>query len=219
VLYEGGTATALQLPTFLGNHDAGRFAHFVRKANPTASDDEVLKRVILGHAMLFMLRGVPTIYSGDEQGFTGDGGDQDAREDMFASKVASYNDNKLVGTTATTAESNFDQKHPLYLAMAKLAGLRLATPALTRGKQIIRNYEEKPGLFAVSRIDPTTSREVLIAFNSSTAPITRNVEVLADSINFQSLHGACGAKTTAPSSYSVTIAPLDFIVCSAGDAG
>ncbi len=218
VLYEGGAATALQLPTFLGNHDAGRFAHFVRKANPKASDDEVLKRVILGHAMLLTLRGVPTIYSGDEQGFAGDGNDQDAREDMFASKVASYNDNKLVGTTATTAQSNFDQKHPLYKAMAKLSVLRLDTPALTRGKQIIRNYEEKPGLFAVSRIDPITGREVLIAFNTSTASITRNVEVSTNSVSFQSLHGACGAKAKALGSYSVTIAPLDFIVCAAGDA-
>jgi glycosidase len=219
VLYEGGAATALQLPTFLGNHDMGRFAHYVRKANPTASDDEVLKRVILGHAMLLTLRGVPTIYSGDEQGFAGDGIDQDARETLFASKVAVYNDNKLVGTSATTAQSNFDQTHPIYRAMAKLSALRLGTPALTRGKQIIRNYEEKPGLFAVSRIDPTTDREVLIAFNTSTAPITRNVEVSVGSVNFQSLHGACGAKASAPGSYSVTIAPLDFIVCAAGDAG
>jgi glycosidase len=217
VLYEGGAATAQQLPTFLGNHDAGRFAHFVRKANPKASDDEVLKRVILGHAMLLTLRGVPTIYSGDEQGFVGDGGDQDAREDMFPSKVASYNDNKLIGTKATTADSNFDQKHPLYLTMAKLAGLRLGNAALTRGKQIIRNYDEKPGLFAVSRIDPASGRELLIAFNTSTTPITRNVEVSTSSVNFQPLHGACRAKSTAPGSYSVTIAPLDFILCAAGE--
>jgi glycosidase len=218
VLYEGGTATAQQLPTFLGNHDAGRFATFVRQANPKAPDDEVLKRVILGHAMLFTLRGVPTIYSGDEQGFVGDGGDQDAREDMFPSKVASYNDNKLIGTKATTADSNFDQKHPLYLTMAKLAGLRLGNAALTRGKQIIRNYDEKPGLFAVSRIDPASGRELLIAFNTSTTPITRNVEVSTSSVNFQPLYGACRAKSTAPGSYSVTIAPLDFIVCAAGEA-
>jgi neopullulanase len=218
VLYEDGVATAQQLPTFLGNHDAGRFATFVRQANPKASDDEVLKRVILGHAMLFTLRGVPTIYSGDEQGFVGDGGDQDAREDMFASKVAGYNDNKLIGTKATTADSNFDQKHPLYLVMARLAGLRLGNAALTRGKQVIRNYDEKPGLFAVSRIDPTSGREVLIAFNTSTAPITRNVEVSTKSVNFKSLYGACGAKAAAPGSYSVTIAPLDFIICAAGEA-
>ena len=219
VLYEGGSATALQLPTFLGNHDMGRFAHYVRKANPKASDDEELKRVILGHAMMMTLRGVPTIYSGDEQGFAGDGIDQDARENMFPSKVASYNDNKLVGTKATTAESNFDQQHPLYQALAKFSALRLSTPALTRGKQIIRNYEEKPGLFAVSRIDPATGREVLIAFNTSTSAITRNVETFANSVNFRSLHGVCAPKAKAPGSYSVTIAPLDFVVCAAGDAG
>ena len=57
---------------------------FVKKGFPQASDDELLKRVMLGHAMLLTLRGVPTIYYGDEQGFVGDGGDQDAREDMFA---------------------------------------------------------------------------------------------------------------------------------------
>jgi len=87
VLYKGGPAAALQLPTFLGNHDMGRFAMFVKQANPGASADDLLKRVMLGHAMLLTLRGVPTIYYGDEQGFVSDGGDQLAREDMFASMV------------------------------------------------------------------------------------------------------------------------------------
>ena len=38
------------------------------------------------------LRGVPVIYYGDEQGFVGRGGDQASRQDMFASQVASYNE-------------------------------------------------------------------------------------------------------------------------------
>jgi glycosidase len=46
----------------------------------------VLHRVKLGHSMLLTLRGVPTIYYGDEQGFVSDGKDQLAREDMFASQ-------------------------------------------------------------------------------------------------------------------------------------
>ena len=71
--------------------------------------------------MMFTLRGVPVVYSGDEQGFAGDGGDQDAREDMFASQVAVYNDNRLVGTQATTAQSNFDRNHPIFSAIAQLA--------------------------------------------------------------------------------------------------
>ncbi|HEY0085596.1 MAG TPA: alpha-amylase family glycosyl hydrolase, partial [Allosphingosinicella sp.] len=60
-LYEGGAATAMRLPTFLGNHDMGRFAHFVRQANPKATEEEILKRVVLGHAMLLFARGIPTV--------------------------------------------------------------------------------------------------------------------------------------------------------------
>ncbi|HWT13468.1 MAG TPA: alpha-amylase family glycosyl hydrolase, partial [Allosphingosinicella sp.] len=103
ILYRGGAETARRLPTFLGNHDMGRFAHFVRQRNPGAGDEEVLKRVLLGHAVMMFSRGVPTIYYGDEQGFVGDGGDQDSRQDMFPSQVATYNDDRLVGSTATTA--------------------------------------------------------------------------------------------------------------------
>ncbi len=76
----------MQLPTFLGNHDMGRFSMFVKAANPEASEAELLQRVMLGHAMMLTLRGVPTIYYGDEQGFVSDDKDQLAREDMFASE-------------------------------------------------------------------------------------------------------------------------------------
>ena len=47
----------------------------------------MLKRVALGHVLMMTARGVPTIYYGDEQGFVGDGNDQDAREDMFTSRA------------------------------------------------------------------------------------------------------------------------------------
>jgi glycosidase len=214
-LYEGGARAALQLPTFLGNHDMGRFAFFVRKAFPQAADDEVLKRVILGHAMLFTLRGVPVVYYGDEQGFAGAGGDQDARQDLFASQVASYNADRLVGTASTTAVSNFNQDHPLYRAIAELARLRSAHAALRRGRQIVRNYSDKPGLFAVSRIDPATGREILIAFNTSAAPLTMQVEIDSASLRFDVLHGKCAAAPTAPGSYPITLAPLDYVVCAA----
>jgi glycosidase len=215
-LYEGGAASARRLPTFISNHDNGRFAFFVRKALPQASDEEVLKRVVLAHAMLLILRGVPTVYSGDEQGFVGDGNDQDAREPLFASKVASYNDNKLVGTTATTAQSNFNPAHPIYRAIAGLARIRAAEPALRRGTQILRARQDKPGLFAVSRI--LDGREVLLAFNTSTVPISENVEVGVDALRFTALHGPCVQAASAPGSVRVTIAPLDYVICASGGA-
>ena len=215
-LYEGGEETARRLPTFTGNHDAGRFAFYVRKGFPAADDSEVLKRVNLGHAMMFLLRGVPVVYSGDEQGFAGDGGDQDARETLFASKVASYNDNKLVGTTATTATDNFVTTHPIYLALSDMARMRAAEPALRRGKQTLRARTDKPGLFAVSRL--LDGREVLVAFNTSTNPLEANVEVEVRSLAFASLHGNCAPAASAPGSVRVKIAPLDYVVCAAGTA-
>ena len=213
VLYAKGFDTAIILPTFTSNHDDGRFATFVRKAFPKASDAEVLQRVMLSNAMLLTLRGVPTIYSGDEQGFVSDGNDQDAREDMFASKVASYNDNRLLGTTKTTATPSFGQDNPLFKQTAMLAKLRIATPALTRGRQLLRAREDAPGLLAISRFDPTTGAEVLLAFNTSTTPLTRQVEVGIGATAAETLAGTgCGA-VAAPASLTVTLPPLGYAVC------
>ena len=81
---------------------------------------------------MYFSRGNPVIYYGDEQGFTGDGGDQLARQDMFPSRVAEYNDDDLIGTDATTAQANFNRRHPLYRAIARLA-------EVTRDHRALRN--------------------------------------------------------------------------------
>ncbi|MGL5837688.1 MAG: alpha-amylase family glycosyl hydrolase [Sphingorhabdus sp.] len=210
-LYAGGAEAAKQLPTFLGNHDTGRFSMFIRNHNPKASDEELLQRVILGHALMLTSRGVPTYYSGDEQGFISDGNDQAAREDMFPSKVASYNDNRLLGTKATTAQSNFDTAHPLYRTFAKLNALRREHHALRRGWTVVRNYSDKPGLFAFSRI--SGNEEVLMVFNTSNAPLKANVEVPTSTSQFSALIGKCPAAPRAPGSAAFELAPLDYAIC------
>lgn len=216
VLYPGGKKTALQLPTFLGNHDAGRVAMFIAKANPGIDAQELLARDELAHAMLLTLRGVPTIYSGDEQGFVGAGGDQLARQDMFPSKTALYNAETLVGTTATTAQANFDGQHPLYKFIANLSAVRRDTPALTEGSTVLRATSETPGLFAVSRFDPDSGEEVVLAFNTSTKPVTSNVTVEAGSQSFSTLAGSdCPDTASAPGSIAITLPPLAFSVCEA----
>lgn len=217
-LYEGGEAAALQLPTFVSNHDAGRFGYYAHQNLPGAADAEVLQRALLAHAMMFTLRGVPVIYSGDEQGFAGDGIDQDAREDMFPSQVASYNDNVLLGTQATTAQSNFDRNHPLYVAIAELSALRRQHAALRRGRQVVRNYSEEPGLLAVSRVDPQSRHEILIVFNTSTERLQANVEVDPRSQAFTSLKGECLPHPAVPGSYKVTLEPLSYAICAVQDA-
>src|SRR4029079_10342964 len=215
-LYEGGAAAALQLPTFVSNHDSpGPIGWGIKQARPGISDDEALKRDMLAQAMLLTLRGVPTIYFGDEQGFVGKGGDQDSRQDMFASKVASYNEDTLLGTTATTASSNFDPGHPLYREIARLALIRTSHKALTRGLQLVRYAQEKPGLFAVSRFEPGTGRALLLLFNTSTAAVRQNVWVETRSTRFETLAGACPATAAAPGSVAVDLPPLGYAVCNA----
>ncbi|HEX6197197.1 MAG TPA: alpha-amylase family glycosyl hydrolase [Jiangellaceae bacterium] len=164
--YTSDVGNAYSLPTFLGNHDMGRIGMFI--GNSGATGDEVLERDRLAHSLMYLSRGQPVIYYGDEQGFTGDGGDKDAREDMFASQVASYNDNELIGTDATTAEANFDPQHPMYRHIVDLAALRAAHPALADGAQIHRYGSSAAGVYAFSRMTPTSRSNT--SWRSTTTP-------------------------------------------------
>ena len=166
--YTDADSDAYTLPTFLGNHDMGRIGRFLRQDNPNAADEELVARSILAHALMFFARGTPVIYYGDEQGFTGDGGDKDAREDMFASQVAVYNDNRLIGTASGTAESNFDPAHPLYRALQGLAKVYSKHAGLRQGAQFHRFSSEGAGVYAFSRIDASDKREYVVAFNNAT---------------------------------------------------
>ena len=213
VLYEGGEDAALNLPTFLGNHDMGRFAWLVGQDRPGIGREELLQRTLLAHAMLLTLRGAPVIYYGDEQGFVGAGGDQLAREDMFPSKTAVYNAIPLIGTDRTTADDSFDTAHPLYRAIAGLAGLRSAHPALRKGRQKVVHYEQEAGLFAVTRRDAASGEELLIAFNTSDRPRSGNVALDYGAQRLTALTGHCPATVTAPGSVSMTLPPFGWAVC------
>jgi glycosidase len=211
VLYEGGDAAALRLPTFLGNHDMGRLAGMIDNALPGLSPAERLDRMILAHVLLLTARGVPTLYYGDEQGFAGKGGDQDARETMFPTRVASYGANSLVGTDAPAAGAHYDSAHPLYRAIATLARLRTEQPALRHGRTIVRASGDKPGLLAFTRGEGTG--QILVLLNTSTQTVAAQVEVDYATRAFRPLAGACPARVSAPGSAAVTLPPLGYAIC------
>lgn len=213
-IYPGGAKTATGLPTFLGNHDFGRFSMFVRAMSGNADEATLLARVKLGHAMMFLLRGVPTVYYGDEQGFVSDGNDQLAREDMFPSRVAVYNDNNLIGSDATTAQSNFDPAHPLYRLIAELSAARTASPALRRGLSTLRGFSETaPGLLAVERHDPDSGQRVLAVFNTGETPLSQTVEVSYRARGVAPLVGPCPAALVSPGSVRITLPAFGFAAC------
>ncbi|KUO55617.1 MAG: alpha-amylase [Sphingomonadales bacterium BRH_c42] len=212
-VYKDGAATARQLPTFLGNHDMGRFAMFLKEANPLFTDEELERRVVLGHALMMFSRGVPTIYYGDEQGFVSDGGDQGARETMFTGQTAEYLDNDLIATDATVADENFDTGHPIYRAIAAMAQVRSAEPALRRGDQITRHSDLEGGVFVISRIDPADGSEIVIGFNASSEPRSIAFPVDGRSLTWKALMGTCPADAQAPGAYRLTLPATGYLVC------
>ncbi len=212
-LYQGGEATARRLVTLIGNHDVLRFGRTLRAENPNATEDELLRRAVLANAILLHARGIPALYYGDEQGFTGEGSnDQDSREDMFPSKVASYNDNRLIGSNASTAVSNFDLAHPLFRSISQMTRRRSADPGLRRGDQVTRLAGDAAGLFAFSRL-LSGEGETLIVFNTSKTPLSAQLLVEAASNKWQSTYGTCRQEVSAPGSYRVDVPPLDYVVC------
>ena len=138
------------------------------RSSTAARGDELLERDRLAHALMYLTRGQPVVYYGDEQGFTGDGGDQDARQDMFPSRVATYNDDDLIGTDATTAEANFDTGHPLYRHhRATWPGCATSTPRSPTAPSCTATPATTPASTPFSRIDADEDREYVVALNNA----------------------------------------------------
>src|SRR5215216_4255672 len=166
--YTDADSNVYQLPTFLGNHDMGRIGGFVQSDNAGAGDAEWIARDRLAHELMYLSRGNPVIYYGDEQGFTGGTrGDQDARQTMFASQVPDYLDDDLLGTGATHAQANFVPSHPLYGTISTLATLTREHPALRDGAHQHRYATGGPGIYPFSRSDRGEQREYVVALNNS----------------------------------------------------
>ena len=212
--YTDTDSNAHDLAKFIGNHDEGRFALEVVNDNPGADDAELVDRIALGQALNFLTRGRPVVYYGDEQGFVGDGGDQDARQDMFASQVATYNDDDLIGTDATTADDNFDATHPLYAAVGDMANLRNDHPALQTGAQLTRSSTSGPGVFAFSRIEPTEQVEYVVAMNNDTSAADATFATDTSDATWTAVWPADGdaVASDAAAELTVDVPPLSTVV-------
>jgi len=204
--YTDTDSNAYDLPTFLGNHDMGRIGRFVGGS---------LDKDLFAHALMYTLRGQPVIYYGDEQGFIGDGGDQDARQDMFPSDVASYNDDPMIAA-ATGRRERFDTNATLYRAIAGLAQLRKANPALADGAQTTRFASDSAGILAVSRVDRSQQIEYLVIANSdANNPHTAAFDTFTHDAQFKSIYGGGSTSSGHDGRVNVTVPPLTVRVLKA----
>jgi len=212
--YTDADSNVYELPTFLGNHDMGRFGSFVVADNPGAGDAEWVSRDRLGHELMYFSRGNPVIYYGDEQGFTGPGGDQDARQTLFASRVPEYLDDDLLGTASTHATDNFATSHPLYKSISALASVTARHPALRDGVQQSRVSSPAAGVYAFSRIDRRQQREYVVALNNSATAATAAIPTYTARAGYSRVYGAGPSKVSSgrDGKLTVTVPPLSTVV-------
>jgi alpha-amylase len=203
--YTDADSNVYQLPTFLGNHDMGRIGFFVNDDNKGATEDELLARDRVAHELMYFSRGNPVIYYGDEQGFTGTGGDQVARQTMFASQVPEYLDDDLLGTNSTHSQDNFNTNHQLYQRIKELADLAKDHPALRDGAHQDRYSSDQAGIYAFSRVDRGQQREYVVALNNSESGKTADIPTYVRNSNFVKVYGSGDEQLTSNENQLVTV--------------
>jgi glycosidase len=204
-------------PTFLGNHDMGRAAFEIAQQGSGLSGTSLLQHLELGYDLLYLMRGAPVVYYGDEVGMMGTGGDQAARQDMFPTQVSDWQTQPRVGSPPIGTGSSFDiTNNPIEGELRQLAALRDANPALATGWSVPRYA--KGAVLVVSRIDPATKREYVAAFDNGSAPATVTVQT-ATAGSWTTLLGPAGAVTSnATGKLSLTIPAIGVVLLKADGA-
>lgn len=186
-LYTTSSTSAYGLATFLGNHDMGRIGYFLSNAVAVGESQTLLERAKLANAALFLLRGGPVLYYGDEKGMTGTGGDKKARQDMFATQVVDWQNEVRIGSNSIKSASAFDVRNPLEEQISELQKVITANPGLRSGTQQVRYA--KNGLFVVSRY--LNGVEYLVALNGTDTASSAQFKVGSLKGEWEVLSGSC----------------------------
>jgi alpha-amylase len=197
--------------TFLGNHDVGRAALKIKEQGG-GEGAELLARDLLAHTLLYLLRGAPAVYYGDEVGMLGRGGDKAARQDMFPTSVAEWRSEERVGSGPIGTGSSFDAiSHPVAARLRVLAALRDTHPALSTGATFVRVARE--GVLGISRVDRGARREYLAVFNAGEESASVTLQTATPSSTWTPLYGLPNAPSTnAAGRIALVLEPLSAVL-------
>jgi glycosidase len=214
--FQLGNGAAYTPPTFLGNHDMGRVGLLLRQRS--GDDATLLRRDLLAHTLLYMLRGAPVVYYGDEVGMMGSGGDKLARQDMFPTTVAEWRTEPRVGSPPIGSGSSFAVRdHPVATRLVELAKLRDAHPALAAGPTAVR-LASGP-LLALSRFDLSSRHEYVAAFNAGTRRASLTVQTSTPGSSWTTLFGASpSVRSAAAGKLTLSLDPLSAVLVRADSA-
>ena len=208
-LYTTASTSAYGLTTFLGNHDMGRIGMFIDGSAKNNAD--ALARSKVANALLFLLRGGPALYYGDEKGMIGRGGDKAARQDMFATKVPYWQDEERIGSGPIGTRSAFDLQNPLEDQITKMQGVVRANPALRSGTQQIRHA--KAGAFAVTRY--LNGQEYAVVFNVGNTAQEVKFNVSTSGSKWSPILGNALSSTASGANLTVKVGGTSYVVLKA----
>jgi glycosidase len=142
-MYTTPDSSATALPTFLGNHDMGRIGYFLAGA-------DTLQRDELAHELMYLTRGQPVVYYGDEQGFAGTGGDK------FRHRRTALRAHRRTGRAAQRTPRTADRRADRALRRRRRGRLRIQPRRPRREGGIPRRDEQLHR--RQDRLDPDADR-------------------------------------------------------------
>jgi hypothetical protein len=138
----------------------------------------------------------------------GSGGDQQARQDMFPTKVPDWQTQPRVGGSAIGKGSSLDVlDNPIEVELRALSVLRDRYPELSAGASVVRYA--KDAVLVVSRIDLASGHEVVVGLNNGTATAHVSVSTATPGATWTAAFGtgsATGALTLAIPPVSAVVA-------------
>ena len=192
------TKSSYDLVTFLGNHDMGRAAWLLNQSGTTRAQS-----LLLAHDMMFLTRGIPSVYYGDEVGIVGSGGDKGARQDMFPTQVSQWKTEGRVWGNPIGSDSYLTATTPLTTRITQLNTLRKQYPALATGSETTRLVDAN--VLAISRFDSQDRREYVVAFNSGSSAKTVKIPTSTASSSWQALLTGSTLNSSATGELSVSV--------------
>ena len=193
-----GNGVAPAPVTFLGNHDVGRAALKIKEQGG-AEGAELLARDLLGHSLLYLLRGAPAVYYGDEVGHARVAA-ATRRPVRISSRRASRSGRRRSAWALrrSAAGSSFDLvAHPVSEHLRALGALRDAHPALSTGASFVRVAREGD-----ARREPDRPRRAaastLRRSTQSEEPATVTVQTATPSSSWSALMGLGAIRNREP---------------------
>lgn len=214
-LYTSASSSANDLVTFLGNHDMGRSGYLIetKMEHPT---NQLLPRTKLANALMYLSRGIPVVYYGDEVGMTGTGAgnDQLARQDMFPTKIDVWKTETRIGGKPVGGGDSFTatNSNPIARYLIMLSQLRSKNPGLANA--FMQTRYAKNSVLVLSKKDSKEKHEYVVAFNNSAKSQTVQISTATSSGGWKVILGK-STFTSNGSTLRLTVPALDTVVLKA----